>query len=116
MSTLQGARQAAHCCVGGPSVDLKRREKSASDRASCRVLLKSGGLHRFLQLAIKAWHLPRLLQGCLEMAKAILRTATFRPAEIETITGITPDELRDFRKRGYVEETEGWTAATLLQT
>jgi hypothetical protein len=50
------------------------------------------------------------------MAKASLRTATFRPAEIEKITGITPDNLRDLRKRGYVEETEGWTAASLVQT
>jgi len=50
------------------------------------------------------------------MAKAIFKTATFRPAEIENITGITPDTLRDMRKRGYVEETEGWTAATLDQT
>jgi len=50
------------------------------------------------------------------MAKAILRAATFRPAEIQKITGITPDNLRDLRKRGYVEETEGWTAATLVQT
>ena len=50
------------------------------------------------------------------MTKAILRAATFRPAEIQKITGITPDNLRDLRKRGYVEETEGWTAATLLQT
>src|SRR5262245_10602959 len=50
------------------------------------------------------------------MAKAILRAATFRPAEIQKITGITPDSLRDLRKRGYVEQTEGWTAATLLQT
>src|SRR5689334_4247387 len=50
------------------------------------------------------------------MAKAILRAATFRPAEIEAITGITPDTLRDRRKRGDVEETEGWTAATLVQT
>jgi hypothetical protein len=50
------------------------------------------------------------------MAKAILRAATFRPAEIQKITGIAPDNLRDLRKRGYVEETEGWTAATLLQT
>jgi len=49
------------------------------------------------------------------MAKAILTTATFRPAEIEAMTGITPDNLRDLRKRGYVEETKGWTAATLLQ-
>jgi len=50
------------------------------------------------------------------MAKATLRTATFRPAEIEAMTGMTPDNLRDLRKRGYVEDTEGWTAATLLQT
>jgi len=50
------------------------------------------------------------------MAKVILRAATFRPAEIQKITGITPDSLRDLRKRGYVEQTEGWTAATLLQT
>jgi hypothetical protein len=50
------------------------------------------------------------------MAKAIFKTATFRPAEIENITGITPDSLRDMRKRGYVEETEGWTAASLVQT
>jgi len=50
------------------------------------------------------------------MAKAILRAATFRPAEIQKITGISPDNLRDLRKRGYVEGTEGWTAATLLQT
>ena len=50
------------------------------------------------------------------MAKTIFRAATFRPAEIEKITGIRPDDLRNFRKRGYVEETEGWTAATLLQT
>ena len=50
------------------------------------------------------------------MATAILRTATFRPAEIESMTGITPDSLRDLRKRGYFEQTEGWTAATLLQT
>lgn len=50
------------------------------------------------------------------MAKAVLRAATFRPAEIQKITGITPDTLRDHRKRGYVEETEGWTAANLVQT
>jgi hypothetical protein len=50
------------------------------------------------------------------MAKAILKAATFRPAEIQEITGITPNNLRELRKRGYVEETEGWTAATLLQT
>jgi hypothetical protein len=50
------------------------------------------------------------------MAKAILTTATFRPAEIEMITGITPDNLRDLRKRGYVEGAAGWTAASLLQT
>jgi len=50
------------------------------------------------------------------MAKTILRAATFRPAEIEKIAGIKPDDLRNFRKRRYVEETQGWTAATLLQT
>lgn len=48
------------------------------------------------------------------MLKVKFTPSTFRPAAIHQITGYTPEQQRDLRKRGYGSDpVEGWSEASL---